>query len=170
MVIMGRTPRILFVNLWVLILCIIILQPDLALARAKPGFLIPPLCRVLACTGEVVFTEQDIVAGRHEQDSIVVEKAAAITISIVSNSPYTIWLTTLSGTLHGPQGELPIGRLEWRCPQGEWVPVGNRPRSLRGFPPGSRSTVLDLRLKVYYTDPPGTYELETVLMPDLLWQ
>lgn len=172
MVITSRMQKKLLRKcVWILaatVYIFILIQSDLVFAEIEPDVFIPPLCGILACTGEVTFTEQDIMAGRHEQDVIVVEKPGAITISIVSNSPYTIWLTTLSRTLHGPEGDLPIDRLEWRCLQGEWVPLGNHPGSLRAFAPGCRSIQLDLRLTIDYSDPPGPYRLETILLPNLL--
>ncbi len=130
---------------------------------------VPPLYRFNVNAVEVFFSEEDILAGEEIADGRMVKKPGAVTATMAINTPSALGIFAASETFQGPGDGIPVSRLEWRIPGGEWTPLSTDVQQIVIVPaPGIRHITLDFRLAVYYTDPVGEYEVEIKLAPDLL--
>jgi len=123
---------------------------------------IPAIYSMEVDTEEIVFTQADILNAQTVDGKIIVEKLQASTITLVANIVYSIGISAGTANFAGPDGSIPVSRLQWRIPGGEWVPLDASYRLLLEEGTGMESLTLDFRLVLEPTDPPGDYVGEIV--------
>ncbi len=138
-------------------------------AREKTGPMVPAILSFNADgLGGLHFTADEIRRGREVEQGVVVLKPRAVQISLSSNTSYTLSVLALSDSFRGGEGEIPVSRLEWRVPGGQWTPLSSQPtRVVSGSLRGIVNILMDLRLTVHYVDPPGDYVMKIMFIPDV---
>ena len=119
---------------------------------------VPPMLEVEVDPEQILFSDSDILGGDIQNGEITVEKLGSIDVTTRGNIPHSLWISA-GGDFETPGGGiLPVSRLEWRLLDGPWTPFSLLTTLMLTQPnPGVYSSLLDLRLTVYITDPIGLY-------------
>lgn len=164
--IMRHGPRLLAACL---LLCGIVMVTTCATAQRLASteitvyITVPPVLLVESESEQITFTADEIQAAGLVDGRIIVEKGRAIRLTTAANVPYSLWISTDADVLRGPNGTIPVSRLQWRTEDGPWLPLAPEMQLVREtIDPARHEIEVDLRLVLEITDPPGDYEGEVV--------
>lgn len=130
----------------------------LASAEVIVRVTVPPYFEIVLENENVHFTEDDILGGVISDDTITVQRDEAIQLRTKANVPFALLISAASDLLSGPNGNIPMNRLQWHA-GGDWTPLSTEPQLMREFyTPGSEQIAIALRLVLEITDPTGVYE------------
>lgn len=119
---------------------------------------VPAILSVQPYPAEVLFTTDQILAGEQDDGSFLVVKDRAIALTTTANVPHILFISTDTETWIGDHGSIPVSRLQWRTEGQEWTPLSQALWPIRDAADSVRDTIIvDLRLHLLFTDPPGTY-------------
>lgn len=167
---MRRKRRYSF--LLILLICSLLINvnaagmDELASSKVKVVLYIPPMYEIQLGDDQLAFSENDFSQAFQSRtgEGIIIEKNNVQIIRSISNTPYSVLISTGDEYFTSSKGNISVANMEWSLEEGEWTPLSTTPNLvLREEERGSKNTTINFRLKLDpYQSSPGSYQGEIV--------